>query len=98
MLGSNWQENEENRKITFITEKESSIYEVFSIYQIEVEDYYISTYFENNDTFQKFVNKIKSRSMRDFGIEVTGEDQILTLSTCSNNNKYRIVLHARKVK
>ena len=47
ILKEEWYSNEENRKITFITEKEESVYEVFSIYQIEAEDYYITTDFKN---------------------------------------------------
>ena len=30
-------------------------------------------------------------------VDVSKDDNILTLSTCANNNKYRVVLHAKKV-
>ena len=98
ILTEEWQSNEENFTIPFITENEKAEYQVFSVYRIENEDYYITTNFGKNNKYQKFIDKIKSRSVKDFEIDVTTEDSILTLSTCANNNKYRVVLHAKKVK
>lgn len=97
ILKEEWYLNEENRKITFITEKEKSVYEVFSIYQIEAEDYYITTDFKNGE-FLEYIKIVKDRSIKDFDVEVSEADNIITLSTCGNDNDYRIVLHARKVK
>ena len=97
ILNREWQEKEDNKYVTFVTENENLTYEVFSVYQIEDEDYYITTDFSDDADFEDFINKIKSRSRKDFNVEVTSEDQILTLSTCANDNKYRVVLHARKI-
>ena len=97
ILTDEWLNNEENRNIIFITENEEIHYEVFSVYKIEAEDYYIQTSFKTGE-FQKFVETLKQRSIKDFGIELSEEDQILTLSTCANNNQYRVVLHAKQVK
>ena len=96
ILTEEWQNNEENYKISFITEKEKIEYKVFSVYKIEVEDYYINTEFKTEKEFQNFIDKIKLRSKKIFDGNVTTDDQILTLSTCADNNKYRIVLHAKK--
>lgn len=30
-------------------------------------------------------------------MDMLESDSILTLSTCDNNNKYRVVLHAKKI-
>lgn len=95
-LTEEWYNNEDNRNITFITEDDNYNYKIFSIYQIENEDYYIKTEFKNNE-FKEFINIIKNRSNEDFGEEVDENDQILTLSTCANNNKYRLVVHAKKI-
>lgn len=95
ILTKEWQENNENRFITFITEGKEEKYEVFSVYQIEEEAYYLTTDFSNMD-FQIFIDTLKSRSTYDFNVDIANTDQILTLSTCANNNKYRIVLHAKK--
>ena len=96
VLKKDWLENKDNRYITFITEKEKALYEVFSVYQIESEDYYIKTSFNTFD-FKKYIDTMKNRSIYDFNCDVSEDDNVLTLSTCANNNKYRVVLHAKKV-
>ena len=96
ILNSEWKEDEENRYVTFITESENVIYEVFSVYQIENEDYYIKTNFKGKE-FNAFINTMKNRSKYNFNVDVSDNDKILTLSTCGNNNKYRIILHAKKI-
>ena len=93
-----WQNDKENFIIPFITENEKKEYQVFSIYKIESEDYYITSNFETDNEFKKFIDTIKSRSVKDFNVDVNTEDNILTLSTCANNNKYRVVLHAKMLK
>ena len=95
VIKEEWYNNEENKYITFVTENEYQTYQVFSVYQIEKEDYYIQTDFQDNE-FEEFIKTIKQRSKKDFNVDVTSKDNILTLSTCANNNKYRVVLHAKK--
>ena len=97
VLSNSWYLVDENRKIIFVTETEKSIYDVFSIYKIEQEDYYIQTEFDAGG-YKKFISTLKNRSIKNFGVEVNENDQILTLSTCGNSNNYRIVLHAKRVK
>ena len=97
VLNKSWQENPENQEIIFNTTSEDNKYKVFSVYQIDVEDYYIQTDFAGNE-FKNFVDKLKSRSEYDFNVEVNNDDQILTLSTCGISSKYRVVVHAVKVK
>ena len=96
VIKEEWYDNKDNQYITFITENEYQTYQIFSIYQTEKEDYYIQTEF-SDDEFSKFINTIKQRSKKDFNVNVSNEDTILTLSTCANNNKYRVVLHAKKI-
>ena len=98
VLNEEWKDVEENRFITFTTEEDSYIYEVFSVYQIEAEDYYITTNFNNDEEFLKFANTLKSRSKYNFDVDIKEEDSILTLSTCANNNKYRVIVHSVRVK
>lgn len=97
VITEEWYNNEENKYITFVTENDYQTYQVFSVYQIKTEDYYIQTEFKNNE-FPEFIDTITKRSKKDFGINVSKEDTILTLSTCANNNKYRVVLHSVRVK
>ena len=97
ILNDDWHNEEENKYVIFITENDNSIYEVFSVYQVADEDYYITTDFKDNE-FNDFIKTIQSRSKFDFPVYVSENDNILTLSTCANNNKYRVVLHAKKIK
>ena len=97
VINDDWYNNEDNKYITLITENETQVYEVFSVYQIEKEDYYIQTNFNTEKEFSEFIETIAKRSKKDFYVDVNKEDNILTLSTCANNNKYRVVLHAKKI-
>ena len=97
VITEEWYNNEENKYITFVTENDYQTYQVFSVYQIKTEDYYIQTEFKSNE-FTEFIDTITKRSKKYFGINVSKEDTILTLSTCANNNKYRVVLHSVRVK
>ena len=96
VLTNKWQEQKENMYINFNTENADSIYKVFSVYTIEAEDYYATTAF-NDKSFQSFVDKIKARSNKNFNVDVKSKDQILTLSTCADDDRYRVVLHALKL-
>lgn len=97
VLNKNWYENEENLKIQLITEDDYFIYEVFSVYKIKKEEYYLQTNFKNDETYLRFIETLKKRSIKNFDIDVNEQDQILTLSTCANDNNYRVVLHAKKM-
>ena len=52
----------------------------------------------NDNLFNEFLNKIKSRSVYNFNFDVSDTDNILTLSTCDNSGKKRVVMHAKKIK
>ena len=97
ILDKNWQENKDNLKIILVTENGQYEYQVFSTYSIISEDYYINTEFKNNTEFDKFVKTLKSRSVYDYGLEISGEDKILTLSSCIGDGSKRVVLHAKLV-
>lgn len=94
-LNSNWYDQEDHTKIYFITPDVANIYEIFSVYEIEDEDYYLKTDF-NSKEFNNYINTIKLRSEIDFNVNITSDDSIITLSTCGNTNDYRIVIHAKK--
>ena len=96
ILNKEWYEDKNNLKISLHTENEESTYEVFSVYQLEEEDYYLQTSFKDKE-FLSFVNTLQGRSIKNFNVEVFENDSILTLSTCSNDNRYRVVLHAKKI-
>lgn len=98
ILSPDWYNNESNKYVTFIIEQGNLKYEVFSIYQIEREDYYIQTSFSDNEDYESFIRTITNRSIKNFNVQLTADDTILTLSTCANDNEYRVVLHAKLIK
>lgn len=64
VISEDWYNNEDNKYITLITENEIQIYEVFSVYQIEKEDYYIQTIFNSETNFNTFAQTIKKEAKR----------------------------------
>lgn len=97
VLNSNWQQNKENQTLAFITEDEKSVYQIFSVYMIKPEDYYINTDFLSDEEFMKFISTIKGRSYYDYNVDVKENDSILTLSSCNGDGSKRVVLHAKKI-
>lgn len=95
VLGKEWYENENNHKVVLVTENGQYEYQVFATYAIIPEDYYINTIFKDNNEFDEFVKELKSRSVHNYNIEVTGDDKILTLSSCIGDGEKRVVLHAK---
>ena len=97
VLTKKWYNNKDNQSIKLVAEQGTFTYKVFSVYQVMPEDYYIQTDFNNDKQYANFLKTIKARSINDFGISITKDDSILTLSTCSSTGKERVVLHAKKV-
>ena len=92
-LRYSWYSNPENQIISFRTLYEDLEYQVFSIYKITVTTDYLQTKFRNDEERLEFFNMLKDRSIYNFGIEMNGDDKIITLSTCADEyNRY--VLHA----
>lgn len=96
-LNEEWYNNEENGKIHLIIGEESYEYQIFSIYKIQKEDFYLTTNFKAENEFKKYIDRAKSKSVKSFNVEVNVEDSLLTLSTCADNTNYRIVVHAKKI-
>lgn len=91
-----WYNNPENRKILITTPKGYYYWEVFSTYTIEPESYYITTRFADDESYDKFLNTIQSRSVYNYDVKVSTKDKILTLSSCYDHTK-RVVLHAKLI-
>ena len=74
------------------------LWEVFSTYTIDREGYYIKTNFSSDEEYKEFIKTIKARSIYNFNTNVTTNDKILTLSTCTNIGQGRTVVHAKLMK
>ncbi len=97
VITKNWYTNPDNYLIDLVIDGEEKKYQVFSTYSINVEDYYITTNFKNNNEFIKFINTLKKRSVYNYNVEINENDSILTLSTCAGSGNKRMVLHAKEV-
>lgn len=91
-----WLESD-NHKIMIITDNYKYIYEVFSIYYIEPEVYYLQTNFYNDNEYLSFLEVLKNRSNYNFNVNLSNSDKIITLSTCTDDNRGRKVIHAKLV-
>ena len=61
-------------------------YRVFAVLNMNVSDWDAATAsFSNNESFLRFVNRAIEKSMVDTGVQVTAEDNILTLITCDRS-------------
>ena len=97
-LSNNWQSDQDNYVIFLSTPKENMIFQIFSIYTIKSESYYITTQFNNNNEKEKWINTMKKRNIAPINTEVNIKDKFLTLSTCKNNQDERIVIQAKLIK
>ena len=98
ILNSSWYTNKDNHIIRLSTPTENTMWQVFSVYTIPKESYYITPSFNSDESYNEFLNTIKSRSEVEFSGTVNTSDKVLTLSTCQDNFGNRIVMHAKLIK
>ena len=98
MLSAYWQNDLDNYVIYLSTPKESMVFQIFSMYTIESESYYITPNFSSNNKKQIWLDTMKSRNTAPIDTEVDIDDKILTLSTCQDNHGGRIVVHSKLIK
>jgi sortase B len=97
ILKNGWLKNTKNHVIKLSTEKENTLWQVFSVYHIPETSDYIKTNFNNPEQFQNFANMLIERSAHNFNTTVNENDKILTLSTCYGETE-RMVVHAKLIK
>ena len=97
VLNNGWLNNTNNYVIKISTETENSLWQVFSVYHIPTTSDYLQTDFNDDTSYQNFLDMIKNRSSHNFNTNVTSTDNILTLSTCYSNSD-KMVVHAKLIK
>lgn len=97
VIKKNWYTNTNNHIVKISTEKENSLWQVFSTYRIKTTNDYIQTQFIDEEEYTEFLKLLKERSVYDYKVELTKEDIILTLSTCYDDDT-KVVLHAKLIK
>ena len=99
-LKADFFDKKENRIIEIIdVDNNVQHYEIFSIYSITKEEYYITTDFATNEEYMEFLDTIKVRSIKRFESDLSNTDTILTLSTCNgvSGTSRRLVVHAKLI-
>ena len=89
--------NNSNHSIIVVTDTMQYVYKIFSAYYIDPEVYYLQTVFYSDSDYQKFLNTISSRNIINIDSSVSITDRIITLSTCTEDNKGRKVIHAKLI-
>lgn len=97
VLKESWYKNKDNHIIRISTPTENSSWQIFSVYKIKSETYYITTDFNTDNEYEKFLTTIKNRSKYNFNTNISTNDKIITLSTCYSNTE-RTVVHAKLIK
>lgn len=77
-----------HKYITLTLGEEIRNYEIFSVY-IETSDFtYMNLNFRSNEDWYNHITKLKNKSLYDTKVNITEDDEILILQTCSNNKDY----------
>lgn len=97
-LDKEWQSNKDNLAIYISTPNENMIFQIFSIYTIKSESYYINTLFNNKNEKSKWLDTMIQRNTSAINTSVDTNDKILTLSTCLDDNGGRVVVQAKLIK
>lgn len=89
--------NTSNHTIIVLTENMQYVYKVFSAYYIDPEVYYLQNIFYSDSEYQSFLNTISLRNTINIDNSISINDKIITLSTCTEDNKGRKVVHAKLI-
>lgn len=87
-----------NSKIVIYTFDGIYTYEPFAIFRTNSRFQYYTHYFADKQEIIDFCNLMQSQSAFNRGLTFTGDEKIITLSTCTNVGDGRYALHARLVK
>lgn len=97
LFSSWWQNDSSLHYVKISTPKTNSIWKIFSIYTTEPNVDYLRTVFEDSE-YRNFIDSIQRKSFYNFNTDVSVNDYILTLSTCDDTGKKRMVTHAKLIK
>lgn len=95
-LTNEWLNNQFVHYIKISTDKENSVWQIFSVYHIDNTSDYLYIDFNNDEDYKSFIDLITDRSIYNFNNKPTTDDYIITLSTCYNDNE-RTVVHGKLI-
>ena len=89
--------NNTSHNIIVLTPGKKYTYKIFSVYISEPVVDYLQVDFYSDSEYQNWLNGLASKDTMGFGETVTSNDKIITLSTCTEDNKGRKVVHAKLI-
>ena len=95
MFTNNYFKNS-NHQIYVIDKTNIYIYKVFSLYYSQPVTDYLQIQFYDEE-YVNFLNNLKNKSKYNFGLDMNINDKIITLSTCTDDNSGRKVVHAKLI-
>ncbi len=97
-LSNIFRTNHSNLQIMILTaDGKMYTYQVFSAYEIDPEIYYLQTVFYSDTSYRHFLDTLASRNTIGVDTSVDVKDKIITLSTCTDDNSGRKVIHAKLI-
>ncbi len=89
---------EYNKYFRIYTPGGTKRYQIFSVYKADVGGSAFSAFKEKSDGYGEVLKELKANSMYNTGVSVSKNDTIVTLCTCTSDNKNkRLVVHAKLV-
>lgn len=82
--------------ITITTPSGTKQYRIFSTYTSEPDSYSIKTQMSTS-TYEEFLETVTAKSNKYYGVSVTTDDKILTLSSCGTTSSTRVIVHAKLI-
>lgn len=90
------QESLPGRYVWICTPDKNYRYEIFSSHVVDAAGEVYTLFSGPDQQFEQYLANMKAQSLVDFGVEVTKEDKIITLSTCTGNDTTRFVVQAKR--
>lgn len=97
VLEEKWYKNQSNHLIKLSTINSNTSWQVFSVYETKVEDYYLTYNFKNDEEYLEYLNEMQERSIYEFDVTLNESDKVLTLTTSKDKNT-KIVVQAKLIK
>lgn len=90
------QESVPGKYIWLCTPEKNWRYEIFSSHTVAADGNVYTLFSAHDDQFQAYVEQMKAESLVDYGVAVSKEDRVITLSTCTGDYSTRFVVQARQ--
>lgn len=82
---------EDNQYFTIYTTQKAYRYHIFSYFDIDETNDFFFTSYESEDAMASLISTMKKKSYMNTGVEVSKDDKVVTLSTCSAEGKRFLV-------